>query len=781
MADQSVEGYDRDFTWEHMNDKQNRYSHVRIVEQSDARVVVHWRYALVNVLDQLWKPDDRTGNGAWIDEYYYIYPDARGIRKVTWAKGRLGTPIQFQESLPLAHAGQLQGEVIHPDYVTVGNLKGERRMFRYVENPTEETLEGLPQELTIQMHNLKSAQKPFIVFEPGSRMSYLRDLDIISLSRPPHHSHWPVAQIPSDGRSNQAPDGPGHLLGFPISRPPIHDAGDREWWNGLYGMTEEPFDALVSVARSWSHAAELRVSGTAFGARGFDRSERAYMLSRVGSEAAGALLRFELLASSESPVRNVALVIENWGDAGAKLSVDGKAVARGRLLPIRASPYAQRNGLARVDRTIERSSGPGRARAFAGGITDGASVRMGRMRQLPGTGVLLVLLSSASTQSAQEVKPVAKWSFEEIADGKVTDDVSGTRDAVEGYRSIVPGVSGRALKLDGYTTRIVRKREAAPAITGGLTVDGWVALAAYPWNAAPVVVHTDAHRAGYFFGIGARGGLVLRLLVDGRWRTAESPDYVVPLRRWMHVAATYDRSSGATLYVDGQSVGQLPIEGATHPGGRGLTGNVQSARNADLLIGMDEQPRQPIDWHRDIGTQPAWYSLDGLLDEVRIFNVPLTAADIARAASAHGRPAEPALAPRVMPAGPPGPGRFGAYYTRLDYYDTWESLWQVGPHPDILIRFDRSPARLVFWRGTQYGPAWVTENNLWMADQSVEGYDRDLTWEHMNDKQNRYSHVRIVEQSDARVVVHWRYAPVNVRNELWNIDEKTRNGTWIDE
>ena len=115
MADQSVEGYDRDFTWEHMNDKQNRYSHVRIVEQSDARVVVHWRYALVNVLDQLWKPDDRTGNGAWIDEYYYIYPDARGIRKVTWAKGRLGTPIQFQESLPLAHAGLLQGEVIHPD------------------------------------------------------------------------------------------------------------------------------------------------------------------------------------------------------------------------------------------------------------------------------------------------------------------------------------------------------------------------------------------------------------------------------------------------------------------------------------------------------------------------------------------------------------------------------------------------------------------------------------------------------------------------------------------
>jgi hypothetical protein len=329
MADQSVEGYDSNFTWEHMNDKQNRYSHVRIVEQSDARVVVHWRYAPVNVLDQLWKPDAKTGNGAWIDEYYYIYPDARGIRKVTWEKGRLATPIQFQESLPLAHAGQLQGEVIHPDYVTVGNLTGERRVFRYVEKPAEETRDGLPEDLTIQMHNLKSPQKPFIVFEPGNRMGYLRDLDIISLSRPAHHSHWPVAQIPSDGRSNQAPDGPGHLLGFPISRPPIHEGGDREWWNGLYGMTEEPFDALVAVARSWSRPPELRVNGTTFAGNGFDRSERAYKLSRVGNAVSGAPLRFDLHASSASPVRNVALVIENWGDAGAMLRVDGRPVARG--------------------------------------------------------------------------------------------------------------------------------------------------------------------------------------------------------------------------------------------------------------------------------------------------------------------------------------------------------------------------------------------------------------------------------------------------------------------
>jgi hypothetical protein len=403
------------------------------------------------------------------------------------------------------------------------------------------------------------------------------------------------------------------------------------------------------------------------------------------------------------------------------------------------------------------------------------------MRGLTPVYIPLLLIVGAGPLLGQDVRPVAKWSFDEISEGKVTDDVSGARDAVEGYRGSAAGVAGRALQLDGYTTRVVRTKDAVPAIAGGLTVDAWVALATYPWNEAPVVAHTDAHRAGYFFAINARGGLVLRVLVDGRWRTAESPDYAISLRRWTHVAATYDRVAGLTLYVDGKAAGRLAVDGGPYRGGRGLTGNVQAARGADLLIGMDEQKRQPTDWHRDKGTQPAWYSLDGLLDELRIFAAALDAKQIATAAAAYGHPADPALAPRVMPSGPPGPGRFGAYYTRLGYYDAWEALWQVGPHPDVLVRFDRSPARLVFWRGTQYGPAWVSENNLWMADQSVEGYDRDLTWEHMNDKHNRYSHVRIVEQSDARVVVHWRYAPVNVLNQLWNVDQKTRNGTWIDE
>jgi hypothetical protein len=328
MADQSVEGYDRDFTWEHMNDKQNRYSHVRIIESTDARAVVHWRYALVNVEDKLWNVTPRLENGAWIDEYYYFYPDATGVRKVTWARGSLGSPIQFQESIVLTQPGQLQGDVINPEYATVGNLAGDTAVLSYLENPAGRPARTFPPDLTVQMHNFKSPHKPFIVFEPGNRMRYLRDMDIRALARAGSGNHWPVGQTKSDGRTSQATDRPSHFLGFPISNPPIHQGADgRDYWAGLYGMTDRGFTDLLTLARSWSTPADATVTSEAFESLGFDRSERAW---RIRRRSAGSLLALKVSASAHSPVRNVALVVENWGDEDAALQIDGRSIARGR-------------------------------------------------------------------------------------------------------------------------------------------------------------------------------------------------------------------------------------------------------------------------------------------------------------------------------------------------------------------------------------------------------------------------------------------------------------------
>jgi len=344
MSDQSVEGFNEGYTYEHMNDKQNRYSHVRILENTDARVVVHWRYALVNVANEFWNMTERLGNGAWVDEYYYLYPDAAGVRHVSWNHDTLGKPVQFQESIVLTHPGQIEGDVINPDYAIVGNLKGETQTLSYVENPVNPSTKTFPADLSIQMHNFKSQYKPFIVFEPGDRMGQLREMDIRALSQPSSSDHWPVAQILSDGRTGQAADMPGHFLGFPISNPPLHEGTNgRDYWNGLYGMTNRPFQELVTLARSWAAAPALGVTSGDFKSTGFDRSERAYKLTRP-SRKQPASLAFEVAASVESPVSNVALVIENWGDAEPALVLNGSPVARGSQFR-----YGHRYGLNGTD------------------------------------------------------------------------------------------------------------------------------------------------------------------------------------------------------------------------------------------------------------------------------------------------------------------------------------------------------------------------------------------------------------------------------------------------
>ena len=210
--------------------------------------------------NHLWNADARTGWALWIDEYYHIYPDRTAVRKISWRKGTLPQPVQFQESIPLTGPGQLQGDVINADYVTVGNLSGERQVFSYFPNPPKETAKRVPPDPTIQMRNPKARNKPFIIFEPGSKMNYLRDMNIENLSRPGSCVHWPEGLIPCDGRTSLATDRAAGFLGFPITDPVVHEGEEsRGWINSLYGMTDEPFDSLLPLARSWSRAPELRV------------------------------------------------------------------------------------------------------------------------------------------------------------------------------------------------------------------------------------------------------------------------------------------------------------------------------------------------------------------------------------------------------------------------------------------------------------------------------------------------------------------------------------------
>jgi len=384
---------------------------------------------------------------------------------------------------------------------------------------------------------------------------------------------------------------------------------------------------------------------------------------------------------------------------------------------------------------------------------------------------LFLLLAAAS--SGQTSKPVAEWSFDETSGAVAHDSVSGEDDAITGMFRHVDGVTGHGLRFDGTSTAVIRKAKSAPHLTKGLTVDAWLAIDAYPWNWVPIVDHRSEEQAGYFFGIDSFGHVGLMLAVNGQWWSLFST-VQIPLKKWSHIAGTYDPAKGITIYLDGKPVGELSVQGP-----------LSVAEREDLVIGRVRQEALPAQWiHPKL---PVWFSFDGILDDVRIFDSSLAPAEIAKAYADVQVPSGEVLPWAVLPAGPAGAGPFGGFYTTLKYSEMWDAPRRAAPDSDVVVRFDQAPIRLVFWQGANYTGDWVTENGKWYTDEFLEtGGKVDCPGgedcEPMSDKQNRYSHVRIVENSDARTVIHWRYGLCEVQNSTCaNPDPATGWTDWADE
>jgi len=377
------------------------------------------------------------------------------------------------------------------------------------------------------------------------------------------------------------------------------------------------------------------------------------------------------------------------------------------------------------------------------------------------TFALTTCLFLAVGVSAQDEGLVARWSFDEMA-GRITrDGVSGTEDKVEGFIKYVPGVLGTGLRFDGYTTAVVREGKKAPKLKGAFTVTAWIALNTYPWNLAPVVDHEMDQQVGYFFGVDPLGHVALQVGVDRVWHSLITTAQL-PLKKWAHIVGVFDSNQGLTVFIDGKEAGRLAVKGDLSPLAETWYGQ------DDLLIGRVRQPTLPVPSERDNPKYAILYSLDGILDEVKIYDRSLRQDEVEKAYRSASPPAGEVLPWPVLPSGPAGQGKFGAYFTTLKYEDVWDRPRRIGPDSDVVVRFDQSPIRLVFWQGTNYIPAWVTENNKWYTDEFLEtwgpGCPDGGDCEPMSDKQSRYSHVRILESNDARAVVHWRYALSEVEN-----------------
>jgi hypothetical protein len=374
-------------------------------------------------------------------------------------------------------------------------------------------------------------------------------------------------------------------------------------------------------------------------------------------------------------------------------------------------------------------------------------------------------------------EPAAYFSFDEGISDSVLESVSGVDFMVSGHKSYwIPGVSGTALQFDGYYSGVGISTPYTPRITGEFTIEAWVAMAAHPFGWVPIVTQSNWKRAGYYFGVNAYGEIGFMFNKNREWIEIIT-DERLDVNRWYHVAVTLnDETRKLTIYIDGKPV---LIEKVDFDEDLMLI-----HANAPLSIGLNTDLLSPLPRERySYGQYASLTGFEGAIDEVKFYHHALSPEQIMVSYKNLIPDDEflndPGFPNRILPGHPGISDKFGAKYTQLKYNKLWDDAWRLSEYPDILVKFDELPTSVTFWRGPSYGAGWVTEKNYWMIDQSVESGNAVSYVEHMSDKQGRYSHVRLIENTDARVVIHWRYSANDVLYSF--IKEYGDAGVWVDE
>ena len=675
-------------------DKINRFSRVRIIENTAARVVVHWRYI----------PDfAKTRFADFVDEYFTVYPDGVCIRTVNCGTEKLDDWLSDGNTvisrLRLASGGitALESAWQSAPSITIGG--GSTPYYRQL---------GFNQRR--RCYELKCL-KNYLPSELS--LSFSGDI------------HNPVLVVRNWGDAGCSVADGGTRVDFKSGHVNRADSMDLVLWIDM--ESPGPVDIVVTPAGG----------------------------------------------------RNV----ENTGpvvDAGADVFL---VVPSGA-----ASPYNVQLGGQVVDDGLpagslailwEKTSGPGTV-GFANASAESTEASFSAqgtyvLRLEAGDGALESadsVLVTIGSQYVPPVTPAAWWKFNEGSADTTVESVSERFAVITGDKTVwVAGVSGTAVAWDGYNTSIAFRAEYAPSIGRQLTLEAWIAVKAYPWNWCPIVHRSEWGSAGYYLGIDSRGHAGIKVHADGQWREVTSLG-PVPRNRWVHVAGVYDGAAGnMRVFIDGLGAGSIAV-----PGGEILT----TAEPVKIGKGINMLVTDRI--REEVGDVPDSYAFDGLIDEVKIYNVALSDSQVADSyqaaypGSAHRD--NPSLQERVLPGAPVGPGhRFGAYYDTLKFYDTWDNLWRLGPDADVVVRFDSVPYKFIFWHGTSYVPHMVSENNKWSNNEFLEtgcSSDGDSgidgCGEPMSDKMCRHSHVRIIENNDARVVVQWRYGMVDVHDDFAYVD-----------
>ena len=230
---------------------------------------------------------------------------------------------------------------------------------------------------------------------------------------------------------------------------------------------------------------------------------------------------------------------------------------------------------------------------------------------------------------------VAAYGFNEGA-GTAVADASGAGNAgtTSGTSWTALGRFGSALSFTSGSSPVTVPDSASLDLTTGITLEAWVNPTALAGSWRTVIIKETTNGMAYALFAANSGDLPLGQVQIGGEQSAVGPT-ALPLNTWSHLATTYDGTT-LRLFVDGNQVATKAQTGSA------------AVSTGMLRIGGNSIWSEPF---------------RGLIDEVRVYNRALTAAEIQTDMTTPVAPAAPDGQPPTVGLTAPAAGPVGGTVT----------------------------------------------------------------------------------------------------------------------
>ena len=232
---------------------------------------------------------------------------------------------EWQESMAIFGPNQHPEKIIEREVaLTMVDLEGNAVEYSWRDGPPDNVEE--PENKVIQHVNYIAEYDPVTIGEFNRSNVYGGEITPYAVF--PSWNHWPVAQMPSDGRYASFPDRTAHSSLTHVGLPTYaaEESGDRPYQQKILmeGMLKQEPKDLIPLAKSWLNPPTVTpLNGCE--SDGFDRAQRAFLVNAVEEDMS---LRVE--ASEDQPIVNPCFVITNWAqNSPASLAVNGQAMTSG--------------------------------------------------------------------------------------------------------------------------------------------------------------------------------------------------------------------------------------------------------------------------------------------------------------------------------------------------------------------------------------------------------------------------------------------------------------------